>query len=76
MIEYPLDETATLKVKARDIGYWSPGKELAIFFGPTPASIDETPAPASEVNIIGKILEDPAKFKNLKTSLTIKIISI
>lgn len=74
-LDYPLDETATLKVKAGDIGYWPPGKALAIFFGPTPASVDENPVPASEVNLVGRILDDLARLKNLKTSSKIKIIS-
>jgi len=75
-LEYPLDETATLKVKAGDIGYWPPGKAMAIFFGPTPASVDENPVPASEVNIIGRLLEDPAKLKKFKKFKKIKIVSL
>jgi len=75
-LDYSLDETATLKVKAGDIGYWPPGKALAIFFGPTPASIDENPVPASEVNIVGRLLEDPSKLKKLKNSTKIRINTI
>ncbi len=73
--EHPLDETATLKVKAGDIGYWPSGKALAIFFGPTPASVDENPVPASEVNLVGRILDDPKRLKTLKISSKIKMIS-
>jgi uncharacterized protein len=51
-----LDQTATTKVKAGDIGYWPPGKALAIFFGPTPMSKGSDPVPASGVNIVGRIL--------------------
>ena len=75
-LDYSLDETATLKVKAGDIGYWPPGKALAIFFGPTPASIDENPVPASEVNIVDRLLEDPSKLKKLKNSTKIRINTI
>ncbi|MBO8143970.1 MAG: hypothetical protein H0Z16_05225 [Thermodesulfobacterium sp.] len=75
-LDYSLDETATLKVKAGDIGYWPPGKALAIFFGPTPASIDENPVPASEVNIVGRLLEDPSKLKKLKNSTKIRMNTI
>jgi hypothetical protein len=63
-LEYPLD-----------IGYWPPGKAIAIFFGPTPASVDENPVPASEVNIIGRLLDDPAKLKEFKKFKKIKIVS-
>lgn len=67
---FPLDETATLKVKVGDIGYWPPGKAIAIFFGPTPISFDENPLPASEVNLIGRLLDPPEK---LKTFLPTKV---
>jgi len=54
----PLDETATTEVKAGDIGYWPPGRAIAIFFGPTPLSTGPEPVPASEVNIVGRIKGD------------------
>ncbi len=54
-VDMPLDETATMKVKAGDIGYWPPGRAIAIFFGPTPLSTGPEPVPASEVNIVGRI---------------------
>lgn len=53
-----LDDTATTKVAIGDIGYWPPGKALAIFFGPTPMSRGADPVPASAVNLVGKILDD------------------
>jgi hypothetical protein len=53
-----LDDTATTKVAIGDIGYWPPGKALAIFFGPTPMSKGADPVPASAVNLVGKILDD------------------
>ncbi|MDA8087339.1 MAG: cyclophilin-like fold protein [Nitrospiraceae bacterium] len=34
----PLDDSATMDVEVGDIGYWPPGKAVAIFFGPTPLS--------------------------------------
>ena len=46
------DHTATVKVNIGDIGYWPPGRALAIFFGPTPLSTGTKPVPASEVNIV------------------------
>ena len=54
ILNYPLDETATLEIKAGDIGV------------PTPASIDKNPVPASEVNIVGRLLEDLSKLKTEK----------
>lgn len=42
-------------VSVGDVAYWPEGPALCIFFGKTPASIDERPKPASPVNIIGRI---------------------
>jgi hypothetical protein len=58
-VKMPLDSTATLKVSVGDLGYWPSGKALAIFYGPTPASTGDRPVPASEVNPVGRILDDP-----------------
>ena len=61
-----LDETATTKVKVGDIGFWPPGRALAIFFGPTPMSRGDDPVPASAVNLVGKILDDASHLKQEK----------
>lgn len=68
-----LDSTATTRVKIGDIGYWPPGNALAIFFGKTPLSEGEDPVPASEVNIVGRILDDPSILKSLKGAKKIRI---
>ncbi len=60
------DETYTLKVRVGDIGYWPVGRALAIFFGPTPASTGPDPVPASEVNLVGRLLDDPQRLKEVK----------
>ncbi len=72
-VEMPLDETATTKVKVGDIGYWPPGNALAIFFGPTPISSGEDPVPASDVNIVGKVLDDATILKIIKGIHKIRI---
>ena len=38
-----------------ELGYWPAGDAFCIFFGPTPASHDETPRAASNVNPFGTI---------------------
>ena len=43
-----------MEVVPGDIAYWPQGKCLCVFFGPTPASSDEKPVPASPVVIVGK----------------------
>jgi len=72
-IRMPLDSTATIRVKAGDIGYWPPGEALAIFFGKTPISTGDDPVPASEVNIVGKLIESPTILKSLKGAKKIRI---
>jgi hypothetical protein len=71
-----LDSTATNQVSVGDIGYWPPGRALAVFFGPTPMSTSQEPVPASEVNLVGRVLGDAALFKGVKGEDIIKIYSI
>lgn len=72
-VEMSLDETATCMVKVGDIGYWPSGNALAIFFGPTPMSSGPDPVPASDVNVIGKIIGDASVLKKAKGVKTIRI---
>lgn len=72
-VEMPLDSTATTKVKVGDIGYWPPGKALAIFFGKTPASTGDDPVAASEVNLVGRLIDNPFILKSLKGARKIRI---
>jgi len=68
-----LDETATVKVKVGDIGYWPPGRAMAIFFGATPMSTGSDPVPASAVNLVGKIMDDATVLKKAKGAVKIRI---
>ena len=72
-VEMPLDKSATTKVKVGDIGYWPPGNALAIFFGPTPISKGFDPVPASDVNLVGKIVGDATLLSRAKGARTINI---
>ena len=72
-VKKQLDETATTKVKAGDIGFWPPGNALAIFFGPTPMSSGADPVPASAVNLVGKIKGDATGLKKAKGAKSIRI---
>ncbi len=75
-VNVPLDKTATKKVKVGDIGYWPPGKALAIFFGPTPMSRGPEPVPASEVNLAGRITGDAALLRQARGASEIRIEKI
>lgn len=52
-------------VELGDLAYWIPGRAFCLFFGKTPIS-DEFIRPASAVNVIGKLLCDPLKLKNVR----------
>ncbi len=67
-----LDDTSKAEVSVGTIGYWPPGKAMAIFFGPTPASDNDEPVAASEVNIIGKV-EDAERLKEVKDTEKIRV---
>ena len=61
------NESLRDKVELGDIGYWPSGKAFCIFFGPTPLSEnDDEIVPAGEVNIIGRLTDDPKKLQDFK----------
>jgi hypothetical protein len=64
-VEAQLDETARDVVELGDLGYWPTGSAFCIFFGQTPMSEPGKIVPASAVNIIGKVIGDAAKFKEV-----------
>ena len=61
----PLDSSAKEVVELGELGYWPTGKAFCIFFGPTPMSSPGRIVPASAVNVIGRVLGDPKKFKEV-----------
>ncbi len=69
----PSDQTATTSVKVGDIGYWPPGRALAVFFGPTPMSTGLDPVPASEVNIVGRITGDALLLRKARGAREVRI---
>jgi hypothetical protein len=72
-VNMPLDETATTRIAVGDIGFWPPGNALAIFFGPTPLSSGPDPVPASEVNLVGKVIGDASALRKAKAASMIRI---
>lgn len=72
-VSMPLDDTATTKVAVGDIGFWPPGRALAIFFGPTPMSNGTEPVPASKVNLVGKIVGDATELRRAKGASKMRI---
>ena len=73
-VKMSLDETATTKVKIDDSGYCAPANSLALFFGPTPMSSVPYPVPASEVNLVGRVIGEAAVLKKGKGAGSIRIM--
>ncbi|MBN1410762.1 MAG: hypothetical protein JW969_07940 [Spirochaetales bacterium] len=64
---------ARVDMEVGEIALWPPGNALCLFFGPTPVSDDHLPKAASEVNPIGKILDDPGVLKKYGDSIHLEI---
>ena len=64
-VDSDLDETAREEVEMGDLGYWPSGKAFCIFFGQTPMSEPGRIVPASAVNIIGRVIGDATRFKEV-----------
>jgi hypothetical protein len=64
-VDAQLDETAREEVEMGDLGYWPTGKAFCIFFGQTPMSTPGKIIPASAVNIIGRVIGNAARFKEV-----------
>lgn len=57
-----VEENSKDVVEVGDIAYWIPGRAICIFFGKTPISNDKI-RPASAVNVIGRVTDDPCRLK-------------
>jgi hypothetical protein len=64
-VKAELDESAREEVAFGDLGYWPTGQAFCIFFGATPVSTPGKIIPASAVNIIGRVIDDVAKLKEV-----------
>ena len=59
-----------------ELGYWPLGTAFCIFFGPTPASHDQTPRAASNVNPFGMIKGDATVFTSVRNGETITLSAL
>ncbi|MEJ2671790.1 MAG: cyclophilin-like fold protein, partial [Deltaproteobacteria bacterium] len=58
-----LDDTATVTVNVGDLAYWPRGRAFCLFFGLTPTSVPGEIRPASAVNRVGRLTDDPCCLK-------------
>ena len=56
-------------VETGDLGYWPAGNAFCVFYGPTPASTNERPRPASHVTVFGKVLGDATRLREVKVDV-------
>ena len=71
-IYFSIPVSAELEPGARDVleagelAYWPTGNALCIFFGKTPASQADEIRAASDVNVFGRISQDPASLQDVE----------
>ena len=77
--EIPVDadpEDTEKDVEVGDVAYWPRGNSLCIFWGETPASIDEgEPRAASGVKVVAE-LHDPEKIDDIKDGAKIEVTEL
>lgn len=56
----------TTDVEIGDIAYWPEGSCLCVFFGATPMSTTNKPMPASEVIVLGKVIDGMEKLEDIR----------
>ena len=78
-IYFEIPVVAAQEADAREIvdvgtlGYWPVGHAFCIFFGPTPVSTDERPRAYSPCNILGRVLGDAARFREVRNGETVTL---
>jgi hypothetical protein len=68
-----LEPDARETVDNGDLGFWPQGPAFCIFFGPTPISSGSEIKPASAVNVFGRVVGDPAVFKQVSSGTAVRV---
>lgn len=66
------EENGQVEVPVGGVAYWPQGNALCLFWGPTPASVDETPRAASAVNLVAQI-GDPSPLEAITGSAHVRV---
>ena len=72
-VEAPLEASAREEMEVGEIAYWPPGSAFCIFFGRTPASVDDAPRAASPVNPLGRVAGDPKDFLSVRSGEEVRL---
>jgi hypothetical protein len=64
---------ARAEVEVGELGYWPVGHAFCIFFGPTPASVDERPRAYSPVNILGRVVGDATRLRAVRSGAAVRL---
>ena len=72
-LELPLAPDAREEMAIGELAYWPQGNAFCIFFGPTPASVDDAPRAYSPVNVFGSVIEDASVFKMVGDGAPLKV---
>ena len=72
-VDAPLEDSAREEMEVGEIAYWPPGSAFCIFFGRTPASVDDAPRAASPVNPLGRVAGDPKDFLGVRSGEEVRL---
>ncbi len=64
---------ARAEVEVGELGYWPVGQAFCVFFGPTPASVDERPRAYSPVNILGRVVGDATRLRAARSGAAVRL---
>jgi hypothetical protein len=72
-VSHDLEFGARELVELGDLAYWPQGEAFCIFFGATPISGPGEIRPASAVNIVGRLSDDPKAFLPVTEGTSVSI---
>jgi hypothetical protein len=72
-VSQDLEPGARELVELGDLAYWPQGKAFCIFFGTTPISDPGEIRPASAVNVVGQLSDDPKVFLSVAPGTSVRI---
>ena len=72
-VQQDLAQDARAEVEVGELGYWPPGSAFCIFFGRTPASVDDQPRAASPVNPIGQVVGDATVLSQMRDGAVVSL---